>query len=124
MSYYHTKYNIGKKKKKSKFHKIIIYTLALLIFVSIIIGYLLYKIIYHQNIWISENESVAIYIPTNSTFENVKIILYEKGVIIHRKNFEWLAINKKYPDNKTKLTGRYNPGLASAHGLTKKFPPC
>ncbi len=99
MDYYHTKYNIGKRRRKSKFHKIIIYTLTLLIIVSLIIGYLIYKIIYHQNVWISDNESVAIYIPTNSTFENVKKILYEKGIIIHRNNFEWLAAKKKYHDN-------------------------
>lgn len=105
MAYYHTKYNIGKKKKKSKFHRFVIYTLSLLIIASLIIGYLLYKIIYHQNVWIPENESVAIYIPTNSTFENVKKILYEKGIIIHRNNFEWLAIKKKYPDNIKK--GKY-----------------
>ena len=99
MAYYHTKYNIGKRRKKSKFHRFVIYTLTLLIIAVLIIGYLLYKIIYHQNVWICENESVAICIPTNSTFENVKKILYEKGIIIHRNNFEWLAIKKKYPDN-------------------------
>ena len=103
MAYYHTKYNIVKRRKKSKFHRFVIYTLTLLIIAVLIIGYLLYKIIYHPNVWICENESVAICIPTNSTFENVKKILYEKGIIIHRNNFEWLAIKKKYPELESDL---------------------
>ncbi len=99
MAYYHPKYAKNIKKKRSTLHKFIIYTLGILIIAAFIIGYLLYNIIYKSNIWLNEKEQTAIYIPTNSNFKDVKTILYKNGVIINRKNFEWLAEKKKYPEN-------------------------
>jgi UPF0755 protein len=99
MEYYHPNYSKSKKKKRSVFHKIIIYILSLMIIAAIVVGYLLYTVIYKPNVWINEKEQVEIFIPTNSNFGDVKTILYKHGVIINRNNFEWLAKKKKYPDN-------------------------
>ncbi len=99
MAYYHPKYARNIKKKRSILHKFIIYTLGILIIAALIVGYLLYKVIYSPNVWLNKEEQTAIYIPTNSNFEDVKTILYENGIIINRKNFEWLAEKKKYPGN-------------------------
>ncbi|MCD4772185.1 MAG: endolytic transglycosylase MltG [Bacteroidales bacterium] len=99
MAYYHPKYSKNIKKKRTVLHKFIIYILGLLIIAALIIGYLLYNVIYKSNVWLNEKEQLAIYIPTNSNFNNVKSILYEHGVIINRKNFEWLAKQKTYPGN-------------------------
>ena len=99
MAYYHPKYVQNTKKKRSTFHKFIIYLLGLLIIGALIIAYLLYTVIYKPNVWLNEKEQIAIYIPTNSNFEDVKTILYEHGIIINRKNFEWLAKKKNYPGN-------------------------
>jgi UPF0755 protein len=51
------------------------------------------------NVWLSEGESISIYIPTGANFNDVKNILYKDGLIIHRNNFEWWAQKKKYPEN-------------------------
>ena len=99
MTYYHPNYARNNKKKQSGFHKIIIYLLGLLIIAAMAIGYLLYTVIYKPNVWLNEKEHLAIFIPTNSDFNKVKSILYEHGIIINRKNFEWLAKQKKYPEN-------------------------
>ncbi len=95
MAYYHSKYRSF--KKKSKLHRLIIYLLTFAIIASLLFGYLLYQIINKPNVWIGESESISIYIPTGSDFEDVKTILYQEGLIIHRNNFEWWANKKKYP---------------------------
>ena len=99
MEYYHSKYGSPVKGKKSKFHKFIIYALILLILVAIGAGYLLYSVIYKTNVWTGEKESVSLYIPTASNYDDVKHLLYTQGIIIHRNSFEWLAKKKKYPQN-------------------------
>ncbi len=97
MAYYHSKYRSF--KKKPRIHKLIIYALLILIAISIFVGYLLFQIISKPNIWLSEGESISIYIPTGANFNDVKKILYKDGLIVHRNNFEWWAQKKKYPEN-------------------------
>ncbi len=98
MAYYHSKYGYDRyKKKKPIWSKIIIYILLLLCITSCIIGYLLYMTLFRSNVWLNNQESVSIYIPSNSNFEDVKTILYQQGLIINRGTFEWVAKNKKYP---------------------------
>lgn len=98
MTYYHTKYGI-RKRKKSKFHRFVIYTIIVLLLIALGGSYLLYRVVFHPNVWLDEKETKSIYIPTDSDFEDVKSILYSEGIIINRKNFEWLSGHKKYPDN-------------------------
>ncbi len=100
MTYYHTKYGGSRrKKKKPGFHRAIIYTLALLIIAAIAAAIFLYRIIYHPNVWLNNEEYASVYIPTASNFDSVKTILYSQGLIVNRRNFEWLAGKKKYPEN-------------------------
>ena len=61
-------------------------------------GYLLYQVIYKPNVWTPNSNNVSIYIPSQANFEDVKQLLFEKGLIIHRNNFIWWAEKKKYPD--------------------------
>lgn len=97
MAYYHSKYRTS--KKKSRFHRIIISFLIIVILITLSAGYFLYTIISKPNVWIKEGESVSVFIPTGATFDEVKNILYEDGLIIHRNNFEWWAKKKKYHQN-------------------------
>jgi len=60
-------------------------------------AYILYSIVLKPNVWTPNDESVAITIPTGSDFEDVKLILYAKGLVVNRKYFEWWAEKKKYP---------------------------
>jgi len=97
MAYYHSKYSIDKKSKKS-YWKLSVTIIIFILIVAAAGGYLLYQIIYKPNIWTPDKKNVSIYIPSGSTFENVKQLLFEKGLIIHRNNFIWWAEKKKYPD--------------------------
>ena len=96
MAYYHSKYVI--KNNKTKLRNFVIYMVGIILIGLIVIVGLLYQIIYSTNVWTNEN-NVSVYIPTGSSFDDVKSVLYTNGLIVHRNNFEWLAKRKKYPDN-------------------------
>jgi len=97
MSYYHTKFGVAQKKKKKPILKYVIWFILLLLIFASASGYFLYQIIYKPNVWTPDGKGVSIYIPTKSNFDDVKQLLFEKGLIIHRNNFIWWAEKKKYP---------------------------
>lgn len=97
MSFYHSHYGISRKKKKP-YWKIFIWIIIIIVLTGSIGGYLFYQIIYKPNVWTPDEKNVSIYVPTESNFEDVKRLLFEKGLIIHRNNFIWWAEKKKYPD--------------------------
>ena len=97
-AFYYTKYGRSpKKKKKTKMLRIFRNIFILLIVAGSISTYLIYRALWKTNVWIHENTTTSIYIPTGATFNDVKYILYEQGLIINRNSFEWLAKKKKYP---------------------------
>lgn len=97
MSFYHSKYGVIKKKKKP-YWKFLIFIIVIIMLSAAAGGYLLYQIIYKSNVWTPDGKNVSIYIPSESNFDDVKQLLFEKGLIIHRNNFIWWAEKKKYPD--------------------------
>ncbi len=97
MSYYHTKF-ATKQKRKKPFLKFIIWFIVLLVLATAGAGYLLFQIIYKPNVWTPDDNNVSIYIPTGSDFNDVKQLLFEKGLVVHRNNFIWWAEVKKYPE--------------------------
>ncbi len=99
MSQYHSRYNRSRRKKKSKLVRGIQIFFFLLLIAAGVIGYKLYTTIYQPNTWVKDENSISLYIPTSSTFEDLKTILYEKGVVINRISFEWLAKKKNLKDN-------------------------
>ncbi len=106
MAYYHSKY--ARKKKKSAFQKFILRFLLLLIFIAMGLAYWLYNIIYSPNVWTQNKEKISIYVPTHSNFQQLEEILFSKGLIVHRNNFEWWAKQKKLP-------GHLKPGHYVLH---------
>lgn len=97
MAYYHSSYG-SPKKKNGKGRRILFILLLILLLTAAAAAYLLYTIVLKPNVWTPNNEPVTITIPTDSDYQEVKNILYSQGLIIHRKNFEWLAEKKKYPE--------------------------
>ena len=93
---------MAKKKKKSL--KILAVIFVIFSIIGLTLGYFAYITILKPNVEL-DKEFTHIYIPTGSTFEDVKTILVEQGIIDNVKSFEWLAEKKKYP-NRT-LPGRY-----------------
>lgn len=97
MTYYHSKYGVNRKRKKP-YWKILAWVIIVIVLFGVAGGYFFYQIIYKPNVWTPDGKDVSIYIPTDSNFEDVKQLLFEKGLIVHRNNFIWWAEKKKYTD--------------------------
>ena len=95
MVYYHSSYG-RPKKKKNGFKKILWGFLIILLIASGGLGYFAYGVVFNPNVWAADGESVIVKIPTGSEIEDVKKILYENGIVIHRKNFEWVSNLKSF----------------------------
>jgi UPF0755 protein len=86
-----------KKPKKRLFHRIIILSLTFAIIIAMILAITLFRYVLQPNVNTSGAEAVSVFIPTGSTFSDVKNILYGQGLIVNRKSFEWVAGRKEYP---------------------------
>lgn len=71
--------------------------LVVILVISVITAFYVYDAIFRSNVNASAGEQTSIFIPTGSGFEEVKTILYSKGLIINHSSFEWLAYRKNYP---------------------------
>lgn len=115
MAYYHSSY--GRPKKRNKIFKRVIWIFILIILmVGSGLVYFAYGVVYKPNVWTLEGKDVQIQIPTGSTFEDVKQLLYKNGLVVHRNDFEWVADFKKYrelvkPGNYTIENGMSNNEL-------------
>jgi len=86
------------KPNKKLVHRIILLSLTILIIIAIFIALNLFRNILKPNIRTENNDPVSVIIPKGSDFNDVKEILYEKGIIINRHSFEWVAGRKNYPN--------------------------
>lgn len=105
MEYYHSKYGSGRRKKKKGKWKFVIWLMLFILLLAAAAAFYINTLLFKPNVWTPDGNQVAIYIPTGSTFEDVKLILYKKGLIIHRANFEWVAEKKGYSERV--LPGKY-----------------
>ncbi len=88
------------------FKKVIISILLIGLLIGAYIAYNMYKNIYQPNVTIAKNQDKYFYVHTGYTFDNVVNDLYEKGYIIYRNSFEWVADKKA--NFKTNIkAGRY-----------------
>lgn len=74
----------------------------------LIFGYIVeeaYRYLYKPNVVTAQHGPEYIFIPTGSTIGDVTRLLYEKGVIVNRSTFEWLARKRKYAEHV--FPGRY-----------------
>jgi len=105
MTYYHSGYGGARKKKKSGFKKFLLVFFLIVILVAAGFGYFIYGVIFNPNVWTEGGKPVLLEIPTGSNYTQLKEILYKNGLVVHRKNFEWVAEIKNF-ENKIK-PGRY-----------------
>lgn len=94
MSYYYSQYS-QRKKRKNPYLKWTRRILFLLILVVIGAGYYLYQVVNQSNVWTPDGKPVGINIPSGMKFSTLETELFSRGLIIHRKSFEWWARQKK-----------------------------
>jgi cell division protein YceG involved in septum cleavage len=84
------------RPKKNLTHRIILALLMIATLGVIIIAISLFNYVLKPNVITGNNKPVSLFIPTGSGFSDVKNILYEKGLILNRRSFEWVAGRKNY----------------------------
>ncbi len=98
--YIHNKYY---KRPKSPLHKPIIYVLLLLTGIALVVLFYLVKVFWGPNVWVKNGGATYVNIPTGSNFDDLKGILYERGLVKDRLAFEWMARQRG-------LAKKVNPG--------------
>lgn len=96
MAYYYSPYS-QRKKRKNPLLKWTRRILVLLILAVLGAGGYLYEIVNQPNVWTPDGKPVGINVPSGMNFSQLKYDLYTRGLILHRKNFEWWAKQKKLP---------------------------
>jgi UPF0755 protein len=86
------------KPKKNQIHRIILVSLTILMIVAVVIALNLFRNILKPNVRTENNAPVSVIIPAGSNFNDVREILYKKGLIIDHRSFEWVAERKNYPN--------------------------
>ncbi len=61
-------------------------------------GYKYYTYIFKPNVTTPDNKTVLIFIPHNSSFNDVVGTLEKNGLLKNSESFRWVAKQKKYPD--------------------------
>lgn len=88
------------KKRKSGKNKLVVWlVLGILIVFGLAFAYWLFRTVMSSNIQTIDGKEIVIYIPTGSTYDNVKTILSDAEILINPKSFDWVAKKKDYPDN-------------------------
>lgn len=94
-----------KKKKKSHIFKVISISTIALILLTAITLYLGYFVILKPNVNLKDKKFEYLYIPTGSTFMDVKDSLYKNNFIQKKLTFEWMVKQKNY--SQSVKPGRY-----------------
>jgi len=76
------------------FKKIIISIVLIGVLVGAYIAYDLYQQVYQPNVTLENSNDKYLYVYSNYGFDDVVHDLYEKGYIIDRESFEWVAEKK------------------------------
>jgi UPF0755 protein len=100
------------KKGWKTFRRILWWIVAVLAIVVTIGAYLIYKNVFTPNVSVRK-EPTYLYIPTNSTFEDVVDIVKKQDLVRNEKSFIWTAKELKY-DGAVK-PGKYllQPGMSN-----------
>jgi UPF0755 protein len=90
-----------KKKKKKGFS--VIKQVALWVFIVLVIlagvaAYKIYSFVYAPNVQLGDSSAEYLYIPTGSTFSEVRNTLIENDFLKNVNSFDWVAEQKSYPN--------------------------
>ena len=87
------------KKKGGKTKLVVWLIIAILLIFGLAFGYWLFRTVMSPNVQTTNGKETVIYIPTGSTYDDVKAILSESNILVNPKSFNWVAKKKDYPDN-------------------------
>lgn len=88
-----------RKKKQSRLKIFIPVIIVLLLSVGIFKALDIYKNVFKTNLVIEKGESAKILIPSNSSFDEVKSLIFENVPLKDTASFIWVAKKKNYPNH-------------------------
>jgi UPF0755 protein len=112
MAQYYRNY-ADRKKKKSPLQRVLFYLLLIALGVSGTMLYRLYNVIFAANVWVKQGGYDYICIPSQSTYNNLKVLLFEKGFIADHKSFEWLAARRGLEESFQPGRYKINDGISN-----------
>ena len=99
MATYHPRYSNRKQTGKRKGRRVIAGLLLVFVILLAAFAWLSYTVVIKPNVYTADQQQAFITIPTGSGFSEVKKALYSHGYIINRRNFEWVARFRHYPES-------------------------
>lgn len=84
------------KNKKGFWKKLIIAFLVIFLIGFAYVGYRVYRIVYETNVNLGYKKQIYLYIPTGSTYDEVRNLIIKENIIINMSSFDWLAHKKNY----------------------------
>lgn len=92
-------------RKIGKIYVVLLSALILLVITGLIVAGFAYKIIFAPNVHLADDQSIHLYIPTGSNYEDVTELLQANNIVKHINSFDRLARRKNYPNRV--MPGRY-----------------
>lgn len=94
-----TNKNSSKERQRKRNRNIIILIFSILLLFALAFAFWLFKTVMSPNVKTPDKKEAELFIPTGSTFEDVKTLLYDNNLINRHHSFEWVAERKDYPEN-------------------------
>jgi UPF0755 protein len=90
---------------KQFLRKMIYSVFMVLLFAGLTASYLFWMTVYKNNVTVTGEAEVYLYVPTNSDFDDLLTNLEDSGLLKNAKTFRWLAFRKNLPNHV--YPGRY-----------------
>ncbi len=87
-----------RKKRSIFFHPWLLTALIIIIVCGGLLSFLFYRIVYAPNTELGGKEVMHLYIPSGSSYEDVKQLMEEENILASTGTFDWLAKKKNYPN--------------------------
>ena len=87
-----------RKKRSIFFHPWLLTALIIIIVCGGLLSFLFYRIVYAPNTELGGKEVMHLYIPSGSSYEEVKQLMEEENILASTGTFDWLAKKKNYPN--------------------------
>ena len=91
------------KNRSIPVHPLLLAAMITVIAGGIVLSFLFYRVVHAPNTDLGDRQSIPLYIPSGSSYEDVRQLLEEENILVCSRRFDWLAHKKNYP-------GRVQPG--------------
>ncbi len=80
------------------FHPLLLTVLIAIIVCGVLLSFLFYRVVYTPNTDLGNREVMHLYIPSGSSYEDVRQLMEEENILASIRTFDWLAKKKNYPN--------------------------